>query len=132
MANLTSDGDSLLRVAVRKGDDSLCGKLIAQKADCKGDIDAAGWTLLHVASNSGRLDIVNLLLNHGARGVVNQVTGWGDTACHLAARCGYGPVVIQLIREGADVTIKNYKGMTAMQEAERNQHWELLRQVQLV
>jgi ankyrin repeat protein len=82
------DGESLLRSAIRKRDLTLCRKLLDKKTDYKGDVDAAGWTLLHVASSMRRLDIVDLLLNCGARGEINQVTGWGDTACHLAARCG--------------------------------------------
>ena len=130
MSDLTTDGDSPLRGAIRRGDIILCETLVAQRAECSGDVDVAGWTLLHLASNIGRLDIAVLLLKHGARCEVNHVAVTGDTACHLAASSGYGPVVLELSKEGADVTIRNNKGRDVLQEAERNQHWNLLKQLQ--
>jgi ADP-glucose pyrophosphorylase len=41
---------------------------------------------------------------------INCVAVTGDTACHLVVRCGYGQVIHESIREGADMTVVNRKG----------------------
>jgi ankyrin repeat protein len=131
MSDHTAKGESSLRKAIRDGDLASCNALIAQGSECSGDLDVADWTLLHLASSVGRLDIVALLLNHGAGDEVNHRAVDGNTACHLAASCGYGQVVGELIRQGANLSIVNHKGKNVLQEAERNEHEDLLKQLQV-
>lgn len=68
-----------------------------------GDIEVleafSGCTPLHIASRLGRLDLVNLLLSHGAK--VDAVNEMRMTALHLA---GSGEVAEALCVAGADPT----------------------------
>lgn len=118
-----------LRVAVRRGRVDLCRELIARGATVD-DVDCAGWTLLHEASNIGRLDMVELLLQTSAAKFVNIPAIGGDTACHLAARCGYGPVVRILVDAGANLKMKSGRGRNVRQEAAAYGHESTVRQIE--
>ncbi|XP_067945708.1 cyclin-dependent kinase inhibitor 2A-like [Watersipora subatra] len=90
LANAAADGD--IRV-VQKLLESGC-EVNRQGAD--------GMTPLAIASFWGYIDIVNVLLKHGADvNAVNTGTKW--TALHSAAFQGHGPVVLSLLRAGSDV-----------------------------
>src|SRR6185503_11102601 len=60
------------------------------------------WTLLHLAAQSGRLEIVDLLLSRGLD--VNSLEKGDDTtAMHWAAAAGHVAVVRRLADAGGDV-----------------------------
>jgi hypothetical protein len=59
---------------------------------------------LHSASNTGKKELVKLLLDCGTD--VNKVDRWKRTALHRAARNGHGPVVKLLLQNGADIEKK--------------------------
>jgi ankyrin repeat protein len=62
-----------------------------------------GETALHLAAGEGHLEIVKLLLEHGAD--VNAKTAY-ETALHLAAGEGHLEIVKLLLEHGADVNAK--------------------------
>lgn len=77
--------------------------------------DALGWTALHEASNYGHVDIVNVLLDHGAD--INNRGGpccEGITPLHDAAACGHLEVIDCLLDRGANPLVRTNKGETPL------------------
>ena len=79
-------------------------------------------TALHLSSKSGHVDIVNVLLLHGADiHVKNKVSIYSDitsiktllliqaedTALHLSSKSGCVDIVNVLLSHGADIHVKN-------------------------
>ena len=75
-----------------------------------------GYTALHFAAREGHLNIVKLLIDHGAD-VNKQTTVGGATALHRAAFTGKLSVVRTLIQAGANPCIKDADGQTALHKA---------------
>ncbi len=69
----------------------------------------SGFTLLHRAASQGNTDIVQVLLERGAR--INERTVWGwHTPLHLALSNGWDETAKFLINAGADIHAKNKDG----------------------
>ena len=79
-------------------------------------------TPLHVSSKSGHVDIVNVLLSHGAGiDVKNEASKYSDitsiksllliqyeeTPLHLSSKSGHVDILNVLISHGADIHVKN-------------------------
>lgn len=75
--------------------------------------DENGSTCLHDASASGALRIVNRLLEL-APDLLSRSDSDGETALHCAARGGHTSVVAALLRAGADRSVQNGFGQTAL------------------
>jgi ankyrin repeat protein len=106
-------GDRELLDAVKRGD--LAGVQAQLKAGA--DPNAAqgdGLTALHIAAQTGNLEIARVLV--GARANVSAKTRLGDyTPLHLAAGGGHTTVVRALIDAGADVNaVTKYTGVTPL------------------
>ncbi|KIK58084.1 hypothetical protein GYMLUDRAFT_171698 [Collybiopsis luxurians FD-317 M1] len=70
-------------------------------------------TPLHWAASSGSLEIVRYLLDQKAE--VDKVDGSGWSALHIAAvSAGNDDIVEELVGSGADVNMKNSKGITPL------------------
>ncbi len=97
--------------AVDTGNLETIKRHIAQGADVNeidtdADMQPLAWATLR-----GKVEVVELLLQHGAD--VNRKTGDGGTALHLAVFLGYADIAALLMKEGADVTLKNDDGYIA-------------------
>ena len=74
----------------------------------------SGFTALHLASYSGHLEEVDLLVSHGAELDLQEST-WGQTPLHLALNF---PALVQyLLERGADSSIKDIEGFTPLEYA---------------
>ncbi|KAH0610788.1 uncharacterized protein H6S33_011215 [Morchella sextelata] len=85
------------------------GTLQSQRADI-GRLDLLGYTPLHLAARAGKVKLVELLLDSGAR-IDSQIH---DTALHLAAKHEHEAVVALLLKRGADPNLKDACGMTPL------------------
>ena len=71
---------------------------------------------LHGAARAGFVDIVEMLIEHGAEvDLMRRIKG--ETPMHLACSTGKTEVVETLLKFGADKTIKNSLGQTALDVA---------------
>ncbi|KAF2430867.1 oxysterol-binding protein [Tothia fuscella] len=74
-----------------------------------------GTTILHLAIQCAELPIIQYVLSHSALGSVNARDREGNTALHVAAKLGRGPVVgLLLEQEGINDSITNYHGQTPL------------------
>jgi ankyrin repeat protein len=81
--------------------------------------DDAGRTPLHLAATHCQTEVVQLLLDKGAR-IDAKATG-GATPLHLAAQAGCAEVVSLLLAKGAKVNARDDQGRTPL---DRAQQWQ--------
>lgn len=109
-------GESPLMMAALRGNLQAARTLIARDAD----VNKTGWTPLHYAASSTSdkaQAMVHLLLEHSA--YIDAGSPNGSTPLMMAAEFGQIDVARLLLQEGADPTIKNQQGRTALDFARR-------------
>ena len=119
-------GETALMLAAIKGYLDLARALVAKDAD----VNKTGWTPLHYAA-SGTGDqqpaMLALLLEHHA--YIDAGSPNGSTPLMLAAQYGTRASALLLLEEGADPTIKNQLGLTAVDFALRAGRKDLAQQL---
>ena len=80
---------------------------------------------MHFASKKGHLEIVNLLLQHGAN--VNCLNKNNYTPLHFASRQGHTKIVEKLIENGADLNWENDRRSTPLHLATKNGKSEIVK-----
>lgn len=71
----------------------------------------AGWTALHSAAGHGNMDMINLLISHGAN--VNAQNAVGETPLHGAAYGKHKKAFELLVKHGARMDTKDDQGWDA-------------------
>ncbi|XP_028631599.1 2-5A-dependent ribonuclease [Grammomys surdaster] len=117
--------DLLLLEAVNKGDVVRVQQLLDQGADVNVCDKSWGWTPLHNAVQIGSVDIVNLLLRHGADPHRRKKNG--ATPFIIAGIHGDVRLLQILLSRGADVNECDENGFTAFMEAAERGNVEALR-----
>lgn len=111
-----SGGRTLLMEAVIQADHRLAELLVEKGADVNIH-DNRGWTALHFAAQ--RFDVLSaeLLIRKGAD--VNAQDRFGNNviARAVADSRGRGDVIELLLKNGADATVKNQSGISALDTA---------------
>jgi ankyrin repeat protein len=102
------NGDSALMIAAYKGKYDAVKTLLDKGAEP----NQTGWAALHYAAAIGNNPIVQLLLDHSA--YIDAESPNQTTPIMMAARGGHILTVKLLLDEGADLTLKNGAGMTAL------------------
>lgn len=88
-------------------------------------LDQSGYTPLLYASRSGNLEACQVLVAYGAD--VNVKTpSLEQTSLHRAAAQGHKDVVNFLLQNGADPTALDKQGMTALDLATREKHYDIV------
>jgi ankyrin repeat protein len=100
--------ESALMLAALAGMTDVCRRLIALDAD----VNKPGWTPLHYAASGGHAEIVQLLLEHSA--YIDAQSPNQSTPLMMAAMYGNTRTLSVLLQAGADASLKNQKGMTAL------------------
>lgn len=113
-------GDTALMIAAYKGNLAAVKVLIGKGAQ----INQPGWTALHYAASVGNNEIVQLLLDNAA--YIDAESPNKTTPIMMAARAGFILTVKLLLDEGADATLKNTAGMTAIDLARTNNQKDIV------
>ena len=108
----TLKDESPLMLASMTGMVDVCKRLIALDAD----VNKTGWTPLHYAASAGHVEVIKLLLKHSA--YIDAESPNKTTPLMMAAMYGNPQSVELLLEEGADASLKNDKGMTALDFAD--------------
>lgn len=103
-----SKDESPLMLAALKGYLDVCQTLVARDAD----VNKPGWTPLHYAATGGHVAVIHLLLDYHA--YVDAASPNATTPLMMAARYGTSEAVKALLDAGADPTLKNALGLTAI------------------
>lgn len=100
--------ESPLMIAAFKGHKDLVRKLIARDAD----VNKTGWTPLHYAATKGQLEVMQILLDEHA--YIDAESPNKTTPLMMAAKYGTLDAVKLLLEAGADPTLRNELGLTAI------------------
>lgn len=118
------DGDTALIIACREYNVEAVHMLLSKGADYNVQ-NIKGFSALHVAIQSGRLECIKLLLSR--RYIrVNLQNDLGETPLLLACRVNDTVAVELLLERGADQYITNLVGKNAIQEAGLLKHHDCL------
>ena len=105
-------GETVLHRAARQGYRDVVQSCL-QSPNCDVNVrDNAGYTPLHECVTKGHLEIVRLLLMHGADPEASAAGG--IKPIHDAVECDHIEVTRLLLSYGADPTISTYGGMTPL------------------
>jgi ankyrin repeat protein len=107
--------ESPLMLAALAGLTDLCKQMIDRDAD----VNKPGWTPLHYAATGGSISTIRLLLDNHA--YIDAASPNGSTPLMMAAMYGTDIAVKQLLDSGADATLKNDLGLSAVDFATRAQ-----------
>jgi ankyrin repeat protein len=103
-----SADESPLMLAALAGQLALCRLLINKDAD----VNKPGWTPLHYAATNGHLEVMRLLLDENA--YIDAASPNDTTPLMMAAHYGTPEAVKLLLEAGADPTLKNVQGLSAL------------------
>lgn len=104
----SKNDETPLMIAALKGHTAFAKRMIDRGAD----VYKTGWTPLHYAATGGHVDMIKLLLDNHA--YIDTESPNKTTPLMMAAQYGTAQAVKLLIEEGADITLKNEVGMTAL------------------
>lgn len=105
--------ESPLMIAAFRGHKDLVRKLIARDAH----VNKPGWAPLHYAATGGHVEIIAILLEEHA--FIDAESPNKSTPLMMAAMYGSPAAVRLLLQEGADPTLRNELGMSAVDFAQR-------------
>ncbi|TMW69721.1 hypothetical protein Poli38472_001877 [Pythium oligandrum] len=121
----SANAEEELRKAATNGDVADVKRVLETGVDVNA-FDEDGMTALHLASSAGHVDVVRVLLDHGADlNIASEsdsmftVVQEGETALHLACRDGHVSVVRELMSRGADPSTSTGGGESALHIAAR-------------
>ena len=106
--------ESPLMLASLKGLQSVVVRLIDRGAD----VNKPGWTPLHYAATKGHLEVMKILLDNHA--YIDAASPNASTPLMMAAMYGTPSAVKLLLEAGADPSLKNIQGLTAIDFAQRD------------
>lgn len=114
------NGDTALMIAAFKNNKPAVEALLAKNVE----VNRPGWTPLHYAAAAGANEIIQMLLDKFA--YIDAESPNKTTPIMMAAWEGHIWTVKLLLDEGADATLKNERGMTAIDFAEAGGHTDIV------
>ncbi len=102
--------------AALNGDTEKLKNILNHKIYHPDSVDSSGYTPLHYAARAGHLAVVHHLHSQGCNLNARTRAG-GATAMHRAAQQGHIQIVNYLLRNGADSSLHDFDGLTALQRA---------------
>ena len=115
------NGDNALMIACYNGNEKAVRALLNKGAR----VNKNGWAPLHYAAASGNNTIVQMLLDKDA--FIDAVSPNATTPIMMAARSGHIYTVKLLHDNGADITLKNQRGYSAVDFANENKNTDIVK-----
>lgn len=106
-------GENALMMAAFDGDLPTVKMLVLEK---KASVNKRGWAPIHYAATNGHLQIVQFLMAHGAK--VNAYSPSETTPLMMAIGSGNDELIKYLLDNGADLSLRNHEGYTAIDIAQ--------------
>ena len=106
-------GETPLMIAAIDGDMPVVKELVLQK---HARVDHLGWTPLHYACTKGQLEVAHFLVANGA--IVDSTSLNGSTPLMMAVQSGNEQLIRFLLDQGADISIRNGIGFSAIDIAD--------------
>src|SRR6185503_87426 len=119
---IDGQGTTALLWAVRRDQPETIDLLLEAGAEVDRR-DKSGWTALTMAAKLGRETIVRNLLDHGAKPNLDSVA---EYPLHAAARANHKAIVELLLDRGADLSITDVEGRTALDMAKQSNSSDLV------
>lgn len=121
-------GTAMLCEAIQAADIAQAEQALAQGVDWGIACEAVFNYPLHVAVESGNVELVRRLLEHGAP--VDQADAiMGSTPLHAAAARGDVPMLELLLTHGADVNATDDEGFTVADAAQAGGHEDMVQRL---
>lgn len=117
-------GQTPLHTAAYVGSAALVELLLHHGADI-ATLDIQGQTALHLSASSGVKACLAMLLDHGGDYHIDLQDKGGHTPLHHASFHGRLDCVRLLLETAADVSIRNYEGLTAYNLASAQGHHQI-------
>lgn len=105
------DGYSPMHMACSTGSTRCVQYLLEAKSDLC-EITGRGESGLHLACSGGHTEVVQLYMQEAYR-LIDAQDGVGNTPLHAAAYDGHLECALILLRNGAEVELKNHQSLTA-------------------
>lgn len=109
----TADDESPVMIASLNGDLGLVRRMVQRGAQ----VNKPGWTALHYAATNGHLPVMKFLLDESA--YIDAEAPSGATPLMMAAHYATPQAVKLLLDEGADPLLKDRRGLSAIDFANR-------------
>ncbi|CAM3750620.1 ankyrin repeat domain-containing protein [Polynucleobacter brandtiae] len=106
-------GENPLMIASIEGELTVVESMVLKN---KADVNKTGWTPLHYACTTGKLDVAKFLLSHGAK--INALSQSETTPLMMAVGSGNDSLIKYLLDQGADLRLRNHEGYSAIDVAE--------------
>jgi ankyrin repeat protein len=121
----TTNDETPLMLAALAGNGEIVNYLLQRGANIDAR-NAAGMTTVHAAAYAGHSDIVRLLVAKG--GNVNDASNrFGVTPLHVASEENHVATVKTLLDLGADVSVVEINGYSALSRSGFREHWDVLK-----
>ena len=106
-------GETPLMIASIEGDLPAVKELVLQN---HARLDHLGWTPMHYACTKGQLEVAQFLVANGA--IVDSTSLNGTTPLMMAVQSGNEQLIRFLLDQGADISIRNGMGFSAIDIAD--------------
>lgn len=105
-------GENPLMIASIEGDLPLVETMVLKN---KAQVNKTGWTPLHYACSTGKLNVAEFLVANGAK--VNALSPSDTTPLMMAVSSGNELLIKFLLDKGADLNMRNHEGYSAIDVA---------------
>lgn len=86
-----------------------------------------GRTSLHLAANSGKVDVLNFLIERLGNSLMTSRNRDGSMPIHIAAKAGHVQAVVHLLNRGCDIEVTDNAGRTPLHYAAEAGHLSVAR-----